>query len=75
MNHLPGYAAFMFRLFFRAQYNAKMAPLIKEMPSTPNAIPDIHVVAHPLAAGSVLKMWEDKNQRTINGTSVEVTNK
>lgn len=54
-HRLPGYDAFMFRLFFRAQYNAKMAPLINEMPSTPNAMPDIQVVAHPVLAGSVLR--------------------
>lgn len=52
---LPGYDAFMFRLFFRAQYNAKMAPLINDIPRTPNAIPDIQVVAQLLVAGSVLQ--------------------
>lgn len=51
---LPGYAAFILRLFFLAQYKANMAPLINDITSIANAMPDIHVVAHAPTAGSDL---------------------
>lgn len=44
----------MLRLFFRAQYKANMAPLINDITRMAKATPDIHVVAHAPAAGSVL---------------------
>lgn len=52
---LPGYDAFMLRLFLRAQYKANIAPLINDITRMANAIPDIHVVAHVPMAGSDLK--------------------
>lgn len=44
----------MLRLFFLAQYNANIAPLINDMTRMAKATPDIHVVAHAPTAGSVL---------------------
>lgn len=51
---LPGYDAFILRLFFRAQYSANITPLINEITRMASAMPDIHVVAHVPTAGSVL---------------------
>lgn len=61
----------MLRLFFRAQYNANMAPLISDMTSTANAMPDIHVVAHCPIAGSLLcrKKESDKETRVKISTT------
>lgn len=53
----------MFRLFFRAQYNANIAPLISDITSTANAMPDIHVVAHCPIAGSVLNRSKEQKIR------------
>lgn len=52
-------------MFFRAQYNAKMAPLINDITSIANAMPDIHVVAHVPTAGSVLHCATKKSQQRI----------
>lgn len=53
----------MFRLFLRAQYNANIAPLISEITSIANAIPDIQVAAQLLDAGSDLFKCTMKNEK------------
>ena len=55
MDNSPGYEAFIFRLFFRAQYNANIAPLINVITRIANATPDIHDVAQPPDAESPLQ--------------------
>lgn len=67
---LPGYEAFIFRLFFRAQYNANMAPLINVITRMANATPDIHDVAQPPDDESPLQQHTKKIKRQNTHTKL-----